>query len=33
MPAEVFVQTGERTALEYLLQPLSDTIDRAWREK
>lgn len=32
MPAEVFIQTGERTALEYLLQPLVDTIDRAWRE-
>ena len=32
MPAELFIQTGERTALEYLLQPLSDTLDRAWRE-
>lgn len=33
MPAEVFVQTGERTAMDYLLQPLTDTIDRAWRER
>lgn len=33
MPAEVFVQTGERTAMDYLVQPLVDTIDRAWREK
>lgn len=32
MPAEVFIQTGERTAFEYLMQPIMDTIDRAWRE-
>jgi len=32
MPAEVFIQTGERTPLQYLLQPLSDNLDRAWRE-
>ena len=32
MPAEVFIQTGERTAFEYLMQPITDTIDRAWRE-
>lgn len=29
MPVEVFVQTGERTALSYLLKSLSDQIARA----
>jgi len=33
MPAEVFIQTGERTAFQYLMQPIFDTIDRAWRER
>jgi HlyD family secretion protein len=32
MPAEVFVQTGERSALSYVLQPLTDQIYRAFRE-
>lgn len=32
MPAEVFIKTGERTAVQYLMQPILDTIDRAWRE-
>ncbi|WP_421708797.1 HlyD family type I secretion periplasmic adaptor subunit [Algihabitans sp.] len=32
MPAEVMVETGERTALEYLVQPISDTLRKAWRE-
>jgi len=32
MPAESFVQTGERTPLDYLLQPLSDQIARTFRE-
>lgn len=32
MPVEVFVQTGERTALSYLVKPLSDQIARALRE-
>jgi HlyD family secretion protein len=32
MPAEVFVQTGERTALSYLLKPLSDGLARAFRD-
>jgi len=31
MPAEVFVQTGERSALSYVLQPLTDQIFRAFR--
>jgi HlyD family secretion protein len=33
MPVEVFVQTGERKVLSYLLKPLADQITRAFREK
>ncbi|HXV30446.1 MAG TPA: HlyD family type I secretion periplasmic adaptor subunit [Sinorhizobium sp.] len=33
MPAEAFIQTGERTALSYLVKPLSDQINRAFREE
>ncbi|KQT60725.1 MULTISPECIES: HlyD family type I secretion periplasmic adaptor subunit [unclassified Aureimonas] len=32
MPAEAFVRTGERTALSYLVKPLADQINRAFRE-
>lgn len=32
MPAEAFVQTGERTAMSYLMKPLHDQIARAFRE-
>lgn len=32
MPVEAFVQTGERTALSYLVKPLSDQIERAFKE-
>ncbi|WP_024511627.1 HlyD family type I secretion periplasmic adaptor subunit [Bradyrhizobium sp. ARR65] len=32
MPAEAQVQTGERTALSYLMKPLRDQIARAFRE-
>lgn len=32
MPAEVFIRTRERTALEYLLEPLTNTLRRAARE-
>lgn len=32
-PAAVMIKTGERTALAYLTQPLSDSINRAWREQ
>jgi len=32
MPAEVIIKTGERTALEYLAQPLLDSMEHAWRE-
>lgn len=33
MPAEVFIQTGARTALSYLLKPLTDQIARTFRER
>lgn len=32
MPAEVFIRTGGRTPLAYLLKPLSDSLTRALRE-
>jgi HlyD family secretion protein len=32
MPVEVFVKTGERTALSYMLKPLSDQLVRAMTE-
>jgi HlyD family type I secretion membrane fusion protein len=33
MPVDVFVNTGERTPLQYLLGPLSDVIAHSWRER
>jgi HlyD family secretion protein len=33
MPAEAFIRTDERTALSYLLKPLTDQITHAFREK
>jgi HlyD family secretion protein len=33
MPAEVFVEAGERTVLEYLAGPLSDMLAHSWREQ
>jgi HlyD family secretion protein len=32
MPVEVFVQTGTRSALSYLLKPLTDQVMRTFRE-
>ncbi len=32
MPVEVFIQTGERTILQYILRPLADQLNRALRE-
>jgi HlyD family secretion protein len=32
MPADAYIQTGDRTVLAYLLQPLTEQIDRAMRE-
>lgn len=33
MPAEAFIRTSERTALSYILKPLTDQITRAFREE
>ena len=33
MPVEVYIQTGERTALNYLLRPIADYMNRAMREE
>lgn len=33
MPVEAFIQTGERTAISYLVKPLSDQVMRTFREK
>ena len=33
MPVEVFIQTGERDVLSYLVKPLKDQIARAFRER
>jgi len=33
MPVEVFIATGERTALSYLVRPLSDQVTKAFRER
>lgn len=33
MPVEAFIRTGERTALSYLLKPISDQFSRAFREE
>ena len=32
MPVEAFIQTGSRTALSYLIKPLTDQVMRAFRE-
>ncbi len=33
MPSEALIQTGERTALSYLVKPLTDQLNRAFREE
>jgi HlyD family secretion protein len=33
MPVEAFVQTGDRTVLSYLMKPITDQANRAFREK
>ncbi len=33
MPAEVFITTGERTMLNYILKPLRDQMARAFKEE
>jgi HlyD family secretion protein len=32
MPADAFIETGHRTVLDYLIQPLTDSFRRAFRE-
>ena len=32
MPAEAFIKSGSRTVASYLLRPLSDQMQRAWKE-
>lgn len=32
MQVEVMIRTGNRTAFEYLIQPVVDSVNRAWRE-
>jgi HlyD family secretion protein len=32
MPLDAFIQTGERTAISYLIKPISDQLMKAWRE-
>ena len=32
MPVEAFVKTGERTVMSYLMKPLSDQVNRAFRQ-
>lgn len=33
MPADIFIQTGARTALSYLVKPFEDQLSRAFREE
>ena len=33
MIANVFVRTGERTFIDYLLHPVVASFDKAWRER
>jgi HlyD family secretion protein len=33
MPVEAFIQTGERSALSYLIKSLVDQVSRAMREE
>jgi HlyD family secretion protein len=33
MPADVFIQTHERTPLQYLLKPLQEQMARTFRER
>ncbi len=33
MQLEVMIRTGDRTAFQYLIQPIVDSVNRAWREE
>ena len=32
MPADIFIETGQRTFFNYLMRPVSDSLSRAFRE-
>lgn len=32
MPADIFIQTGQRTFFNYLIRPIMDSFSRAFRE-
>lgn len=32
MPADVLILTGERTPMDYLIKPIKESMDKAWRE-
>ncbi len=32
MPVEVYIQTGERSPMAYLIKPMADYFNRAFRE-
>ena len=33
MPADIYIETGDRTFFQYLLKPLLDSFSRAFREQ
>jgi HlyD family secretion protein len=33
MPADVHIKTGDRTVLSYLMKPVRDQMERAFRER
>ena len=33
MPVEAFIQTGQRTPFNYIVKPMADYVNRAWREQ
>jgi multidrug efflux pump subunit AcrA (membrane-fusion protein) len=33
MQVEVMIKTGNRTAFEYMIQPIVESVNRAWREE
>ena len=33
MPLDAFIQTGDRSVMSYLLKPLADQVQKAWRER
>jgi HlyD family secretion protein len=33
MPVEAFITTGDRTAFSYLLKPIADQFERAFKEE